>query len=111
MVLDAFLLGATGYAAIQYSTNAEAFLQAVRQACTSAKSHWEAQVACTMVICRVTKCGTEAQRAGRAAQVAGAKAQSGLDVVDKAQSAVNLVKVIGALNQISDMLRARPAAA
>ena len=32
MVLDAFLLGATGYAAFQYSTNAEAFLQAVRQA-------------------------------------------------------------------------------
>ncbi len=32
MVLDAFLLGATGFAAIQYSTNAEAFLQAVRQA-------------------------------------------------------------------------------
>ncbi|KAK9839200.1 hypothetical protein WJX81_000871 [Elliptochloris bilobata] len=69
VVLDAFLLGATGYAAIQYSTNAEAFLQAVRQ-------------------------------------VAGARQQSGLDVVDKAQSAVNLVKVIGALNQISDMLRA-----
>ena len=41
--------------------------------------------------------------------MAGAKSQSGLDVVDKAQSAVNLVKVIGALNQISDMLRARPA--
>ena len=40
--------------------------------------------------------------------MAGAKQQSGLDVVDKAQSAVNLVKVIGALNQISDMLRARP---
>ena len=32
MVLDAFLLGATGFAAVQYSTNAEAFLQAVRQA-------------------------------------------------------------------------------
>ena len=49
------------------------------------------------------------RRAGWGAQVAGAKSQSGLDVVDKAQSAVNLVKVIGALNQISDMLRARPA--
>lgn len=43
--------------------------------------------------------------------MAGAKSQSGLDVVDKAQSAVNLVKVIGALNQISDMLRARPVSA
>ncbi len=40
-------------------------------------------------------------------QVAGAKSQTGLDVVDKAQSAVNLVKVINALNQISDMLKAR----
>ena len=48
------------------------------------------------------------ERFCRIVQVAGAKSQTGLDVVDKAQSAVNLVKVINALNQISDMLKARP---
>jgi len=40
--------------------------------------------------------------------VAGTKSQTGLAVADKAQSAVNLVKVINALNKISDMLKARP---
>jgi hypothetical protein len=47
-------------------------------------------------------------RARLVAQVAGTKSQSGLAVADKAQSAVNLVKVINALNKISDMLKARP---
>lgn len=37
-------------------------------------------------------------------QVAGQ--QSGLAVVDKAQSAVNTVKIINALNEISDILKA-----
>ena len=38
---------------------------------------------------------------GVALQVAGQ--QSGLAVVDKAQSAVNTVKIINALNEISDI--------
>ena len=38
-------------------------------------------------------------------QVAGQ--QSGLAVVDKAQSAVNTVKIINALNEISDILKVR----
>ena len=37
------------------------------------------------------------------AQVAGQ--QSGVNVVDKAQSAVNTVKIINALNEISDILK------
>lgn len=41
VVLDAFLLGATGFAAFQYSTNAEAFLQAVRQARPSLERGFE----------------------------------------------------------------------
>ena len=32
VVLDCFLLGATAFAGINYSTNAEAFLKAVKQA-------------------------------------------------------------------------------
>ncbi len=39
-----------------------------------------------------------------ALQVAGQ--QSGVAVVDKAQSAVNTVKIINALNEISDILKA-----
>jgi len=46
VVLDAFLLGATGYAAFQYSTNAEAFLQAVRQACPGLRRRSRAQNVC-----------------------------------------------------------------
>lgn len=37
------------------------------------------------------------------AQVAGQ--QSGVNVVDKAQSAVNTLKIINALNEISDILK------
>ena len=56
VVLDAFLLGATGYAAIQYSTNAEAFLQAVRQVCASAKSYIRKPgMLRTLVACRMTQ--------------------------------------------------------
>lgn len=33
VVLDCFLLGATAFAGVNYSTNAEAFLKAVKQAC------------------------------------------------------------------------------
>lgn len=36
-------------------------------------------------------------------QVAGQ--QSGVNVIDKAQSAVNTVKIINALNEISDILK------
>ncbi|CAK0779977.1 hypothetical protein CVIRNUC_004904 [Coccomyxa viridis] len=66
--LDLFLLGATTFAGVNYSTNAEAFQKAVRQ-------------------------------------VAGQS--SGINVVDKAQSAVNTVKIINALNEISDILKKR----
>ena len=67
--LDLFLLGATTFAGVNYSTNAEAFQKAVRQ-------------------------------------VAGQS--SGINVVDKAQSAVNTVKIINALNEISDILKVCP---
>ena len=69
--LDLFLLGATTFAGVNYSTNAEAFQKAVRQ-------------------------------------VAGQS--SGINVVDKAQSAVNTVKIINALNEISDILKVCPPA-
>ncbi len=39
----------------------------------------------------------------RYVQVAGQ--QSGVNVIDKAQSAVNTVKIINALNEISDILK------
>ena len=41
-------------------------------------------------------------------QVAGQS--SGINVVDKAQSAVNTVKIINALNEISDILKVCPSA-
>ena len=69
--LDLFLLGATAYSGVTYSTNAEAFLRYVKQ-------------------------------------VAGDKPGS-LSVVEKAQSAVNTVKIITALNDISDILKVTPA--
>ena len=38
VVLDCFLLGATAFAGVNYSTNAEAFLKAVKQASSLPRS-------------------------------------------------------------------------
>jgi Ca2+-binding EF-hand superfamily protein len=66
--LDLFTLGAIAFSGVQYGSNSEAFLNAVRQ-------------------------------------VAGP--QSGLNVVNKAQQAVNTAKVVNALNQINSILKER----
>lgn len=69
VVFDTFTLGVLAASAIQYSTNTEAFMAAVKE-------------------------------------VAGAsKRGPNINVVEKAQTAVNAVKVASALNQISSLLK------
>lgn len=69
VVFDTFTLGVLAASAVQYSTNTEAFMAAVKE-------------------------------------VAGAsKRGPNINVVEKAQTAVNAVKVASALNQISGLLK------
>ena len=69
VIFDTFTLGVLAASAVQYSTNTEAFMAAVKE-------------------------------------VAGAsKRGPSINVVEKAQTAVNAVKVASALNQISSLLK------
>lgn len=69
VVFDTFTLGVLAASAVQYSTNTEAFMAAVKE-------------------------------------VAGAsKRGPNINVIEKAQTAVNAVKVASALNQISGLLK------
>lgn len=69
VIFDTFTLGVLASSAVQYSTNTEAFMAAVKE-------------------------------------VAGAsKRGPNINVVEKAQTAVNAVKVASALNQISGLLK------
>ncbi len=71
VIFDTFTLGVLAASAVQYSTNTEAFMAAVKE-------------------------------------VAGAsKRGPSINVVEKAQTAVNAVKVASALNQISSLLKVR----
>ena len=71
VIFDTFTLGVLAASAVQYSTNTEAFMAAVKE-------------------------------------VAGAsKRGPSIKVVEKAQTAVNAVKVASALNQISSLLKVR----
>ncbi len=71
VIFDTFTLGVLAASAVQYSTNTEAFMAAVKE-------------------------------------VAGAsKRGPSINLVEKAQTAVNAVKVASALNQISSLLKVR----